>query len=98
LAPRPIELRALELELQGGFPLRRLFTRKLAATGNTSEEDTELSFAEGLKRSASIERSARAEVCEKFLACANPLDLNVTYSLCRGHLSQMLRRVSAESH
>lgn len=93
-----VELRSLELELQGGFPLGRLFARQLAATSNTGEEDTELPFAESLKGSASIKRNAGAEICEKLLTCAKPLNLNVTYSLCSGHLNQMLSRVRAECH
>lgn len=84
-----MELGSLEFELQCGFPLRGLFARQLAAASNTGEEDTELAFAESLKGSASIKRSAGAEICEKFLTCAKPLNLNVTYSLCSGHLNQM---------
>jgi hypothetical protein len=93
-----MKLGFLELQLQGGFPLRRLFARQLAATSNTGEEDTKLPFAESLKRGASIERSAGTEIGEQLLACANPLNLNVTYSGCSGHLSQMLSRVEPERH
>jgi len=93
-----MKLGFLGLQLQRGFPLRALLARQLAATGHTGEAVAELSFAEGLKRSASIKRGARPEVCEEFLVCAKPLNLNVAYSLCSGHLFQMLRLVGAECH